>query len=354
MWDSDMTPWNSMDTGPHRDITGLLEKAIRKQGMKFITSFHHERTWEWFPRVKGWPTTSDDPKLQMLYFNVSEEFYDQVCQAKLGEVIDKYQPDLIWFDRMHKFTQQYHKNFLAYYFNAAKKWDRPVVVTTKQKQFPPEVSVEDFEKGRLDELTDFCWLTDDTISLGSWCYTDNLKIKPVSRVLHDFIDIVSKNGCLLLNISPMANGIIPDDQRHVLLELGKWLDLNGQAIYATRPWLAFGQGPTKMPKSGAMVGKIEYTPEDIRYTRSKDGKNIYAIVLGWPETPELNLTIMKIDDAKDAKVTLLGYDKPIEYSVNDQKQLAITVPQLTEDQRPCKNAYVFKLTGFETSLQTND
>ena len=342
------------DTGPKRDIVGEMEKAVRKQGLKFITTFHHERSRTWYPRVEGWPTTTDDPKLQMLYMNVSEEFFNQIFQAKLGEAIDKYQPDLIWFDgQMSQIHDQSHLRFLAYYFNNAKKWNRDVVVTTKKKQYPPEVSVEDFEKGRMDKLTDYCWLTDDTISMGSWCYTKDLQIKPVTRVLHDFIDIVSKNGCLLLNVSPMANGIIPDDQRHVLLELGKWLELNGQAIYETRPWLTFGEGPTQMKKSGSFVGHdVKYTWRDIRYTRSKDNKTLYAIVMGWPQTAELNLSIVKVDSEKNAKVTLLGYDKLIEYKVNAQKQLVINVPDLNESQRPCKYAYVFKLTGFENSLQS--
>jgi len=352
MWDSELTPWNAADTGPKRDTTGQLEKAIRKQGMKFVTTFHHERTRNWYPRVQGWPTTSNDPKLQMLYMNVPEEFFNRIFQSKLGEVIDKYQPDLIWFDgQMVQIKEPYHLRFLAYYFNNAKKWGRDVVVTTKKKQYPHEISVQDFEKGRMNKITEYCWLTDDTISMGSWCYTKDLKIKSTSKVLHDFIDIVSKNGCLLLNISPKADGTIPDNQRKVLLEIGKWLDINGQAIYNTRPWLTFGEGPTRLEKGGGFVGrKIIYTPSDIRYTRSKDDKTLYAITLGWPESSELTLNRVKVDNAKGAKVTLLGYDKSLDYKVNPAKQLVISVPDLNENQRPCKDAYVFKLSGFKTSL----
>ncbi|MGB2822226.1 MAG: alpha-L-fucosidase, partial [Phycisphaerae bacterium] len=231
MWASDLTPWNAGATGPKRDITGELAKAIRKRGMKLVTTFHHERTRTWYPRVEGWPTTSDDPRLQLLYMNIPEELFNRIFQAKLGEVIDKYQPDLIWFDgQMTQIKEPYHLQFLAYYFNSAKTWGRDVVVTTKKKQYPPEVSVEDFEKGRMDRLTDFCWLTDDTISTGSWCYTQNLQIKPAIEVVHVLIDIVSKNGCLLLNISPKSDGTIPDNQRQVLLEMGDWLKVNGEAI----------------------------------------------------------------------------------------------------------------------------
>lgn len=353
MWDSQLTPWNAADTGPHKDIVGLLEKAIRKQGLKFMTTFHHDRTNHWYPRIKGWPTTSDDPKLQMLYMNVPDNLFHQIWQAKLGEVIDKYQPDLIWFDgRLSLIPDQNHVKFLAYYFNTAKKWGRDVMITTKEKgYYPPEISVEDFEKGRMDHLTDYCWLSDVTISRGSWCYTNNLKIKPAYTILYTFIDIISKNGCMLLNISPMSNGVIPDDQREVLLELGSWLNINGQAVYETRPWLEYGEGPTKMKGSGHFVGKTAYCDKDIRYTRSKDNKTLYAITMGWPQSEELKLSIVKVDNAVNPNVTLLGYDKPIEFKVNDKKQPVITIPNLTENQRPCKYAYVFKLTGFQTSLQ---
>jgi len=351
MWDSEITPWNAADTGPKRDITGELAKAIRKHGMKFVTTFHHERTRSWYPRVEGWPTTSDDPKLQLLYMNIPEELFNKIFQAKLGEVIDKYRPDLIWFDgRLEEIQEPYHLRFLAYYFNQAKKWNRDVVVTTKGHDYPAEVAVEDFEKGRMNRLTDFCWLTDDTISMGSWCYTIDLQIKSTTKVIHDFIDIVSKNGCLLLNISPKSDGTIPENQRQVLLGLGEWLKINGEAIYNTRPWLTFGEGPTRLRKGGGFVGHVTYTAQDIRYTRSKDGKALYAIALGWPESGELTLNAVKVENTAAPKVTLLGYHRPLRYQVNTAKQLVVDPPELDENQRPCKHAYVFKITGFKTSL----
>ena len=351
MWDSEVTPWNAADTGPKRDITGELEKAIRKRGMKFVTTFHHERTRTWYPRVEGWPTTSNDPKLRMLYMNIEEELFNKIFLAKLGEAIDKYQPDLIWFDgQMVQIEDPYHLRFLAYYFNNAKKWGRDVVVTTKKHQYPPEISVEDFEKGRANRLTEFCWLTDDTISMGSWCYTSNLEIKSTVKVLHDFIDIVSKNGCLLLNISPMADGTIPKVQRDVLEGMGRWLDVCGEAIYDTRPWLAFGEGPTRLSKGGGFVGHVTYTSRDIRYTRSKGGEALYAIALGWPKDGRLTLTAVQVDNAEGGTVGLLGSDKGLSCEINEDKQPVIDLSGIGKKQRPCEHAYVLKLTGFKTSL----
>jgi len=351
MWASELTPWNAGAKGPKRDITGELAKAIRKRGMRFVTTFHHERTRTWYPRVEGWPTTSTDPELRMLYANVAEELFNQIFLAKLGEVIGKYQPDLIWFDgQMTQIQTPYHLRFLACYFNRAAKWGRDVVVTTKKHQYPPAVSVEDFEKGRMNRLTDFCWLTDDTISLGSWCYTANLRIKPASRVLHDFIDIVSKNGCLLLNISPKSDGTIPAEQRRVLLEMGAWLKVNGEAIYSTRPWLAFGEGPSRVGKSGSFTRGVAYTWRDVRYTRSKDGQAVYAIVLGWPEGATLALTAPLVEGAEGGKVELLGYGKPLTHKVSEAKQLVIGLPALGEAERPSRHACVLKLTGFKLAL----
>jgi alpha-L-fucosidase len=221
MWASKLTPWNAGDTGPKRDIAGELEKAIRARGLKFVTTFHHERTRTWYPRVEGWPTTTSDPQLQLLYMNIDETLFNKIFQAKLGEVIDRYQPDLILFDgQMQLIPEPYHLQFLAYYFNQAKRWGRDVMVTTKKLQYPQEVSVLDFEKGRANALTRYPWLNDDTISTGSWCYTSDLEIKPAIQVLHDFIDAVSKNGHLLLNISPMADGTTPQNQQDCLLAIG--------------------------------------------------------------------------------------------------------------------------------------
>lgn len=345
MWASRLTPWNAAAMGPKRDITGELEKAVRARGLKFVTTFHHERTRVWYPRVEGWPTTSSDLQLQLLYMNIDETLFYRIFQAKLGEVIDKYKPDLIWFDgQMQEIPEPYHLNFLAYYFNQAAKWGREVVVTTKKLQYPQEVSVLDFEKGRSNALTPYPWLNDDTISTGSWGYTNDLKIKPAVEVLHDFIDAVSKNGQLLLNLSPKADGTIPQDQRDCLLAMGAWLKQNGEGIYNTRPWLDYGEGPNVLEKQGSFAGTVAYGEKDIRYTRSKDSKTLYAIALGWPKNG-LHPTILQVDGAAGSRVELLGHRGELKHRVKG-KRLHIDVPA----RAPGEHAFVFKLTGFQTSL----
>ncbi len=345
MWASKLTPWSVGDTGPKRDVTGELEKAIRARGLRFVTTFHHERTRTWYPRVEGWPTTTSDPQLQLLYMNIEETLFNKIFLAKLGEVVDRYRPDLIWFDgQMQLIPEPYHLQFLAYYFNQAQRRGRDVMVTTKKLQYPQEVSVLDFEKGRANTLTPYPWLNDDTISTGSWCYTSDLQIKPAVQVLHDFIDAVSKNGHLLLNISPMADGTIPQNQRDCLLAIGAWLKANGEAIYGTRPWLEYGEGPNVLKKSGSFAGSVDYNDKDIRYTRGKDGRTLYAIALGWPQG-RFSPTILQVDDASGGRVELVGHPGELRYRV-DGKRLSIDVPA----QPPCDHAYAFKLAGFKTSI----
>jgi len=312
MWDSEATPWNSMDKGPERDITGELEKAIKGRGLKFVTTFHHARHLQrykgkeeevitreknlhyqfrksHYPLDPGMPPTLDDPELNYLYGNIPEaQWLEEVWYAKLKEVIDQYSPDLIYFDSwLNYIPDSMRLKFCAYYYNQALEAGKEVVITRKQDDLPLECSVDDLEKSRKNHLAEKAWMTDETISNGSWSYTENLHIKPASEHLHVLIDIVSKNGVLLLNISPKADGTIPDDQREVLLEIGAWLDTYGEAIYGTRPWYTFGEGPTVDPEGEYLSNefqKIRYTASDVRYTTL--GSTIYAILLGKPAAGE--------------------------------------------------------------------
>jgi len=358
MWDSELTPWNAMDIGPKRDIVGELARAIRSRSMRFVTTFHLARNnlyeiekngrkvwtghYEFVKR--DFPSLLEDPKQAILYGYMPREQFLDMWKGKLLEVIDKYQPDLMWFDSwLDEIPDDYKTAYLAYYFNKADQLGKEVVVTFKQDDLPREIGVEDYEKGRTDKLTDYVWLTDDTISRGSWCYTEDLQIKSTSEVLHVLIDIVSKNGQLLLNISPKADGTIPDDQKQVLLGIGKWLQDYGEAIYGTRPFVEYGEGPTQLEKGGHFVKmKGGYTSQDIRYTRK--GKTIYAIVLGWPgENKQIVMTVFgkdnKAGDVKVTDVSLLGTDEKIKWERQDAGLVVNTPATKVNDM-----AIVFKLS----------
>jgi alpha-L-fucosidase len=174
-------------------------------------------------------------------------------------------------------------------------------------------------------------MTDETVSKGSWCYTEDLEIKESKDVLHVLIDITSKNGVLLLNISPRADGIIPDIQKQVLLDMGAWLDKYGEAIYGTRPWYTFGEGPTKEPEGHFQFHreflKIVYSAKDVRYT-TRDNK-IYATVLGWPGNgEEITFTAFAPDSLPEPlvvdNVSLLGSDEALDWSMGENGLSLIT------------------------------
>ncbi|MCF7569100.1 alpha-L-fucosidase [Sabulilitoribacter arenilitoris] len=361
MWDSDVTPWNVSNKGPHKDITGLLKSSITKRGMKFITTFHHARNLQryngkpdendfgksHYPLFEGMPPASKDEELKFLYGNIPEEQWNEdIWFGKLKEVIDKYQPDIIWFDSwLDQIPEAYRQKFCAYYLNQAKKWGKEVVIVRKQDDLPLTCSVDDLEKSRKNKLEKKSWMTDETVSTGSWSYTEDLKIKSAADVLHVLIDIVSKNGVLLLNISPKADGTIPEDQKDVLLQMGEWLNKYGESIYGTRPWYTFGEGPTKEPeghfKNHEAFLKVKYSAEDVRYTTKNS--NIYATILGWPGKNKKFLlkAFSKTEwaDAKEIKnVTLLGSDEKIDFEWTDEGLLVVFPTEVVDTM-----AVVFKV-----------
>jgi alpha-L-fucosidase len=365
MWDSKATPWNAKDMGPKRDITGELEKAIKGRDMKFICTFHHAKQlqrhdsipidssdvgyrFSSYPFFKGMPPSSDDEKLKYLYGNLPEDqWLEEIWLAKLKEVIDQYQPDIMWFDYvLDLIPDTFRREYCAYYLNEAEKWGKEVVIVRKQDDLPIELSVDDLEKSRKNRIGQEPWMTDETVSKGSWCYTGDLEIKQSRDVLHVLIDIVSKNGVLLLNISPKADGTIPDVQQQVLLDMGDWLSKYGEAIYETRPWYTFGEGPTKEPEGHFKYHedflKIVYSSDDVRYTKKDD--HIYATLLGWPGGgQEILLSAFATDQLPEPlnikEVSLLGSEEGLEWQLTDDG-LTIHTPSTAPDEM----AVVFKVS----------
>ena len=294
MWDSKVNPWNAKDMGPKLDLVGLLTDAIRKKNMKIFLSMHHAYNitgyYEAVPKIH-------DPELKMLYGQQGKEKNESLWLSKHKEIIDGYKPDIIYQDfNLHIISQSVLFEFLSYYYNRAAEWNKNVVATFKDG-LNTNCAVLDFERGGPPDITDNYWLTDDAVSSSSWCYTEGIGYYSMKQILHSFIDRISKNGNMILNISPKADGTIPQEQKDVLLAMGAWLKKYGEAIYATRAWETYGEGPTKMGAAhGVMGAPAEGTAQDVRYTRSKDNTTLYAILLGWDKgQKEVNLKSLSSD-----------------------------------------------------------
>lgn len=358
MWASKVNRWNAKDMGPRRDITGELVTALDKRGIKIITSFHHAKNFQdYYTRVEGADTA--DPAFGDLYGQFDDEklAHDRWL-VKLKEAIDGYKPDQIWFDfGLQKIPDDYKQRMAAYYYNHEAIWGKPVIITRKGTHLPEGVGALDIERGKMTGMGEELWQTDDSVATNSWCYVEGLRLKSSEELVHELIDIVAKNGVLLLNVAPKADGTFPKDQHNQLTAIGDWLKVNGEAIYATRPWKFHGEGPNLFDR-GRGLGKIKqdqikFSAKDIRYTQSKCGKILYAVLLGLP-TEKLALTAVKIDKAGDnAKVTLLGRDAPLPFEVNAKKQLVVDASAINTDNAPCNFAYSLKLEGFEFDIQSD-
>jgi len=345
MWASKVNPWNAKDTGPKLDLVGLLTDAIRRQDMKVILSMHHAfNITGYYDAVPP----SNDTILQKLYGQQGKEKNEAFWLSKHKEIIDNYKPDIIWQDfNLHKISENVLLEFLSYYYNQAVSWNKEVVATYKDG-LNPKCAVLDFERGGPADITENYWLTDDAISSSSWCYTEGIGYYSKKQVLHGFLDKISKNGNLLLNISPKADGTIPQEQKEILLAMGGWLKKYGEAVYATRAWEKYGEGPTLMGSGhGVFTAPAEGTASDVRYTRSKDSGTLYAILLGWDQgQKDITLTSLASDsiDLKTLKSAELingeaGKYLPLTYSQDDEG-LTVTLPE-----RPFEEmAYVIKLS----------
>mgnify|MGYP001031640805 CR=1 FL=1 len=358
MYDSSHTRWSSAEMGPRRDICGELAKAVRRRGMKFGVSTHYAWNWRYYfkdasfdnvnPAYADLYGASHDPKAP-----ASPEFIAH-WHARTKELIDEYQPDLLWFDFGFCYPEfeQARKEIAAYYYNKGIEWKKGVALNYKrwtkpaegvtEVAFPDGAGTLDLEREKSPRIREFFWQTDTSVSTKSWGYIENDEFKSPDRLVDDLVDIVSKNGCLLLNIGSRADGTIPQEAQDVLRAMGRWLQTNGAAIYGTRPWRISGEGLTGTAEGHLSEGKNKpYTVRDIRYTQ--DGKHLYAIVLDWPQGGEVVIT--SLSAATDVgvngigSISLLGHKAPLEWSV-DEGGLVVKLP----GERVGEFAYVLKIT----------
>ena len=347
MWGSKVNPWNAKEMGPEKDVLGELFSELKKRDMKTIATFHHERllqryatdTARWakntpdpgwdshFPYHPDYITSTTDPKLRLLYGNMPEDEFLDYWLNQINEVVDEYAPDIIWFDSwLDIIPENYRQKMVAHHFNTAVSRGQKPIAAYKQEDLPANVGMLDMEQGGKTELSDDYWLTDITISYGSWCYTNGQTYKKPSLVVRNMIDVWSKRGIVLLNISPMANGIIPDAQRDVLTAIGNWIKKHQEAVYETRAYSTFGYGRAEIEANifGGQTATMDYNQNDIRFSVSKDKKSLFVYSLGLPE-PNSAFDIHHVAESNIKRITVVGSGVEVKWSkIGDV--LTITTP----------------------------
>jgi alpha-L-fucosidase len=360
MYDSGLSDWTVAKMGPHRDTTGELAKAVRAEGLHFGVSSH--RVEHNFFLGVGREISSDvnDPQYAAFYgpahtwispwgaplsndFTYVSRAWADDWLARSAELVEKYHPDIVYFDWWigQALIRPNLTRFAAFYYNSSLKYgDHVGVINYKDYALQEQCGVLDLERGQLGDIRPLYWQTDTSISNKSWGYIKDDTFKSPEFVVHQLIDIVSKNGNLLLNIGPRADGTIPDEVQQVLLEVGAWLNVNGEAIYGTRPWRIYGEGPTKVAAGSFHdTDTANYKPEDFRFTTK--GDVLYAIGLAWPTNGEavIHSLVQTVGSERVRSVALLGSDAKLQFN---QRADGLHVQLPT--QPPAKYAYVLRLT----------
>ena len=249
MYKTSLSKWNAYDMGPHRDIIGELATAVRKQDLVFGLSSHRLEHWFFMNEGRKFNSDVNDPRYADFYGPAREE-KDSLAPEHMNdwllrsvELVDKYQPQVFWFDWWieQPAMEPYRKTFAAYYYNKAAQWNKGVVLNYKNKSFPDSAAVLDIERGKLEGIRDLPWQTDDAVGFKSWGYIEGETYKSPQYIVDELIDIVSKNGNLLLNIGPKPDGTIPEAQQQLLIEIGGWLHVNSEAIYKITPLEKLGR-----------------------------------------------------------------------------------------------------------------
>lgn len=359
MYDSSLSDWTAAKMGPKRDLIGELARAVRAQGLVFGVSSHRAEHWFFMNGGRKFDSDVRDPRYEAFYGPARlidegtawdnrdwtprpDAQYLEDWLARCQELVDKFRPQLFWFDWWIEqiVFQPYVQRFAAYYYNRAAEWGQSVAINYKNKTFEEGSAVLDIERGQLREIRPFFWQNDTSISKNSWGFVQDQDYKSANDLICDLVDITSKNGALLLNIGPKADGTIPEAEQAILREIGLWLSVNGEAIYGTRPWKIYGEGPTDIPEGAFSDTKRQpFTGQDIRYTQ-KD-HTLYATLLAWPGNTAILHAVASGSEQlpeKIKRVSLLGGPEQLDWS-QDADGLRLTLPS----QNPGNYACVIKI-----------
>lgn len=361
MYDSSLSDWTAAKMGPHRDVIGDLAKAVRAEGLHFGASSHRVEHNFFLGVGRSIPSDINDPKYAAFYgpahnwlenkrgtplsndFTYVSSAWADDWLARSSEIVEKYHPDIMYFDWWigQPSIRPNLSRFAAFYYNESLKYgDHVGVINYKDYAIQEHSAVLDLERGQLGDIRPLYWQTDTSVSNKSWGYIKDDTFKSPQFVIHQLIDIVSKNGNLLLNIGPKSDGTIPDQVQQVLREVGAWLNLNGDAIYGTRPWRTYGEGPTEVAAGSFHdTDTANYTADDFRFTTK--GTTLYAIELGWPNGGEAVIHSLASGVSGSQKVkSVVLLDTAAELKFAQQPDaLHVQLPS----QNPGHYAYAFRI-----------
>ena len=328
MYDTQRSRWKAPAMGPKRDVFGDLLAAGKRSSMIAGASSH--RAEHWFFMNGGARFDSDvlDPTFIDFYGPAQREEtspHEQFLQdwlLRTVEIIDRYQPQVLWFDWWieHPAFKPYLLQLAAYYYNRAAEWGREVVINYKWDAFAEGSAVYDIERGTMGGIRPDVWQNDTSVSKTAWFYVEGHDYKRVDDIIAELVDVVAKNGVLLLNIGPKADGTIAESEVRLLESIGQWLSRNGEAIYGTRPWIIPSEGPTEQVIGSFVDGETPvFTAADIRFTTRAHvtGDFLYATLLSSPSDSTARIrawgTGAGLLSRQIKEVTVLGHKRPLQW-----------------------------------------
>jgi alpha-L-fucosidase len=345
LWNSKLHRWNAVQMGPHRDVVGTWQKEARKNGMRFGVSEHLGASFTWFqsshgadktgPKA-GVPYDGADPRYADLYHEPAapgdtgwysnNPKWQHEWYSEIKELVDNYRPDLLYSDGAVPFGNEVGLSMIAHLYNsdAGRRDGRTEVIYTC-KQASGGRWVQDLERGVMGKVNPYPWQTDT--SIGDWFYNRNWKYRPIDWVVDTLVDVVSKNGNLLLNVVQRPDGTIDPEVETMLEKMADWTAVNGEAIFGSRPWLVYGEGRVSA-RGGSFSEDFGYTAQDIRFTTQ--GPALYAISLAYPKDSQLLVrSLARTSDPTQnaiSSVSVLGYKGKVEWSQSEDG-LLVKLPE---------------------------